>query len=90
MSRKPALCCITSGPGATNGCELGHALEFVKDQYRHCKPILTLGAGQDLLEEAGVPTNGAKDWAIVNDTDAFVAALGKHRNWSRQVDPPDV
>ena len=34
---------------------LGHAAEFVKEQYRHCKPILVLGAGQDLVENAGVP-----------------------------------
>ena len=26
----------------------GHALEFVKEQYRHCKPILSLGAGARL------------------------------------------
>ena len=24
----------------------GRALEFIKDQYRHCKPILVLGDGQ--------------------------------------------
>jgi catalase len=34
---------------------VGHALEFVKDQYRHYKPILAIGAGSDLLTEAGVP-----------------------------------
>src|SRR5688572_25831878 len=34
---------------------LGHAAEFVKDQYRHCKPILALGAGTDVVENAGVP-----------------------------------
>ena len=34
---------------------LGQAAEFVKEQYRHCKPILVLGAGQDLVENAGVP-----------------------------------
>ena len=33
----------------------GHALEFVKDQYRHCKPILALGEGRELLAKAGVP-----------------------------------
>jgi catalase len=33
----------------------GHATEFVKEQYRHCQPILMLGAGQELVENAGVP-----------------------------------
>src|SRR5690606_14844815 len=25
---------------------LGHAVEFVRDQYRHCKPILDLGTAK--------------------------------------------
>ena len=33
----------------------GHALEFLKDQYRHCKPILLMGAAQTLLDAAGIP-----------------------------------
>ena len=33
----------------------GQALEFLKDQYRHCKPILLIGAAQALLEAAGIP-----------------------------------
>jgi catalase len=31
-----------------------HALDFVKEQYRHCKPILVLGEGAALLSAAGV------------------------------------
>ena len=31
------------------------AVDFVKEQYRHCKPILVLGAGERLLQEAGIP-----------------------------------
>ena len=34
---------------------LGQALEFLKDQYRHCKPILMLGAGRKVVEARGVP-----------------------------------
>lgn len=34
---------------------LGHAIDFVKEQYRHCKPMLVLGAGTTLLEAAGIP-----------------------------------
>src|SRR5262249_9788134 len=33
----------------------GRTLEFIKDQYRHCKPILALGAGAELLEACGIP-----------------------------------
>src|SRR6185436_10998873 len=35
--------------------KLGHALEFIKDQYRHAKPILALGAATALIENAGMP-----------------------------------
>ena len=32
----------------------GRTLEFIKDQYRHCKPILALGAGEQLLRACGI------------------------------------
>ena len=32
----------------------GHTLEFVKDQYRHCKTILAMGASQAILAAAGI------------------------------------
>jgi catalase len=68
---------------------LGQALEFVKDQYRHGKAILALGAGQDVVEGAGV-LRDPTDWALVEDVPAFMKAVGRHRNWDRQVDPPRV
>ena len=34
----------------------GRVLEFLKDQYRHCKPILVLGASTQILDAAGVPS----------------------------------
>jgi catalase len=69
---------------------LGQALEFIKDQYRHCKPILALGAGRKVLEGAGVLAAEGEDWALTGDLKAFVAAIGRHRNWDRAVDPPRV
>jgi catalase len=79
--------------------QVGMALEFVKDQYRHCKPILAIGAGADLLEAAGVPLElpgGGEDpgvLALRGDGDViseFTAAIGKHRHFERQSDPPLV
>jgi catalase len=32
----------------------GQVLEFIKDQYRHCKPILAAGEGRHLLAAAGI------------------------------------
>ncbi len=79
----------------------GHAREFMKDQYRHCKPILTLGASADLLELAGIlPTlpTGERDSGVLqfpaDEHDgalaAFVDALAAHRNYARETDPPRV
>jgi catalase len=77
----------------------GQALEFVKDQYRHCKPILALGVGRRLLEAAGIPpklVNGSPDPGLLFADDAakakreFIAALAKHRHFERQTDPPRV
>jgi catalase len=82
---------------ATTLSSLGHAVEFVKDQYRHCKAILALGAGQALLEKAALPLNPDDRAVIVvppakvdAGTKALLAALAKHRNWDRAMDPPPV
>jgi catalase len=62
---------------------VGQVREFLRDQYRHGKAILMLGAGEKLVEAAGVPTGDASDWAMVRDLPAFIEAAGKHRNWNR-------
>ena len=57
-------------------------LEFVKDQYRHCKTILALGAGARLLEKAGIPRelpDGANDPGILLSDDAARVARKLHR-----------
>jgi catalase len=92
-------------PGGKAAAEtLGHvgqAAEFIKDQYRHAKPIWALGEGADLLETAGVPSvlpSGQPDPGMLIDrhgggrdlVSAFIAALGRHRVFERQLDPPGV
>jgi hypothetical protein len=49
-----------------------------------------VGAGERVVEAAGVPTRDGSDWAIVRDLPAFIIAVGKHRNWERGNDPPRV
>jgi catalase len=77
----------------------GRTLEFIKDQYRHCKSILALGAGKQLLDGCGIDTslpNGQPDPGLIVATDAgaathdFIAAIAKHRHFSRETDPPRV
>ena len=77
----------------------GRTLEFIKDQYRHCKPILALGEGGQLLCASGIDAtlpDGQPDSGLIiaSDTDAgtddFVVALVKHRHYARETDPPRV
>ncbi|MDB5920830.1 MAG: catalase [Massilia sp.] len=79
----------------------GRALEFVREQYRHGKPILALGAGSTLLRAAGVPfelPGGAADPGLILSDGydlraalaAFEAALARHRVYARETDPPRV
>jgi catalase len=79
----------------------GRALEFVREQYRHGKPILALGAGSTLLRAAGVPfelPGGAADPGLIFSDGydlraalaAFEAALARHRVYARETDPPRV
>ena len=79
----------------------GRVLEFLKDQYRHCKPMLILGEAAMLLEEAGIPDtldNGEPDPGLLKfdggeveaAIEAFAAAITKHRHFERETDPPRV
>jgi len=80
---------------------VGQAAEFLKDQYRHCKPMLVLGEGSDLLEGAGIlktlpsgkPDPGLLIYedGIKKDTAAsFAQAIARHRHFERAMDPPPV
>jgi catalase len=77
----------------------GRTLEFIKDQYRHCKPILVLRASADLVAACGIPAalpDGQPDPGLIVATerdavmDDFVAAVAKHRHFARETDPPRV
>ena len=67
-------------------CNDGLALDFVKEQFRHCKPMLVMGAGVELLAKANI----APDAGVVNSLDAFIKALSAHRVYAREMDPPPV
>jgi catalase len=80
-------------------CVNGRALEFLKDQYRHCKTILALGDSPRMLTKAGIPLtlpSGDNDPGLLSDekgdspVQAFIAAIGRHRHDARDVDPPLV
>jgi catalase len=75
------------------------AIEFVRDQYRHCKPVMLLGDPTAVLEATGISlamADGNPDPGLVQGTDpaadaqAFLSALGKRRHYARETDPPEV
>jgi catalase len=76
--------------GADELAALGHVREFLREQFRHGKAILMLGAGERVVAQAGVPVDDPTDWAVAREIPAFTEAVGKHRNWDRAADPPRV
>jgi len=96
-----ALILPDGGAAAKALASNGRALEFVKDTYRHCKPILVIGAASQVLDAAGVPKalpSGkadpgllfAKSGAGMSTAGAFVKAIARHRHYERESDPPTV
>ncbi|MBC7514784.1 MAG: catalase [Herminiimonas sp.] len=81
-------------------CKNADAVDFVKQQYRHCKPLLVLGAGSKMLTKAEIDRNlpyGMIDAAIAGiDAQpmpalaAFIEALAGPRMYAREMDPPKV
>jgi catalase len=77
----------------------GHTAEFLRDQYRHCKPILLLGAAKGLLKHAGIsqklPTGETDSALLVTDdltqgVQDFITVLGMPRDFARETTPPKV
>jgi catalase len=78
----------------------GRAIEFVKDQYRHCKAIFVSGAASLVLDKAGIPMElptGDPDTGLIvgsagdkKPVDDFIAAVAAHRHYARESDPPLV
>jgi len=79
----------------------GLLLEFLKDQYRHGKALLVLGASAALLTQVGITQrlpNGEPDPGLLvrgsvgraADAQGFLAAVARHRHPERDGDPPTV
>ncbi len=84
--------------GATSLARDGHIWEFVRDTYRHCKPIVAMGDAHALVTRM-LPeqSDASADKALIlEDGDGqqaiarLVACLGGMRDFSRESDPPAV
>jgi catalase len=71
------------------------AIQFVSDQYRHCKPILAIGRGQALAAAAGVKAvlqSGEIDSGVLIFQDEgldgvlpqFMESIAAHRHFDRE------
>jgi len=78
--------------------KVGQAVEFVKDQFRHCKSILVLGSVPALRAAAGIAEpvdagfiDAAADGLSTRDAiAAFAKAVGRHKHYERERDPSEV
>jgi catalase len=73
------------------------ALDFIRQQHLHCKPILAIGSGKELLLKVGLTgdledgTADAALWmvdagAVDAALEQFKAALAGHRDFKRETD----
>jgi catalase len=96
-----ALVLPGGGEAVDTLCLDGHTLEFIKDQYRHCKTILALGDSSKVLTKAGIPLalpSGDADPGLLVEgqegsaanAQSFILAIGLHRHVERDRDPPLV
>jgi len=75
-----------------------HTMEFITNQYRHCKPILVMPASLELVRKAQVPAelpSGDPDPGLFVGADedafeAFIKGIAQHRFPERETDPPVV
>jgi catalase len=91
---------VPAGDAAANSLgNIGQAAEFIVNAYRHCKPILALGAGCELVRSAGVPGSASSSDAdpglmLIDNNDAkralpaFIDAIAKHRHYARPIPRP--
>ncbi len=95
---------LPDGEDATSALTgLGQAVEFIRDQYRHCKPMLVFPSNEALLDECRISVtlpDGSEDPGMVQaasgaqttnlDLSAFLAVLASHRHFERELDSPPV
>jgi catalase len=72
----------------------GQAVHFVLEAFRHCKPVCLIGESTEILAKAGVALGeGTAPAGVLVGTNEpttrvqmaqdFIAAIAKHRHWSR-------
>ena len=93
---------VPSGEAAIAGWKSDpDVMDFLRDQYRHGKPMLMLGGASALLQQAGMPSglpDGSRDDALIMAEasgaeaafEQFKTALAGYRQAKRDVNAPKV
>jgi catalase len=82
-------------------CHHGEVKEFIMNAYRHCKPLLIIGAGARVLDKVGISTKlttGKTDSGLImveegkaqSALSPFIKAIAMHRHFNREMDPAPV
>ena len=72
----------------------GDAVHFVREAYRHCKPLCIIGESVDILRSVGValPDANVPPGLVIGTNEPttrlqmaqdFIAAIARHRHWGR-------
>jgi catalase len=89
---------VAGGEQATRWTQESDAIDFVRDAYKHAKPMAATGDGAKLLEAAQVPvgepdsSDPADEATIIAPemsratADRFITALRQHRLWTRELE----
>jgi len=84
---------VPGGERSTSGLAAdATAVLFVREAYKHCKAIAASGTGLALVEAAGVDARDVltRPEADGQLTAAFVKAIARHRDWSREAKARNV
>jgi catalase len=87
---------VAGGANAQSWANEADAVDFVREAYKHCKPLGASGDGVTLLGAAHIPLGGPDDGDPADEAttiapritraliDRFVTAMTLHRLWSRE------
>ena len=78
---------VPGGADSANSLQgSGDALHFIQEAFKHYKPLAASSEGADFFQVAGIAAEpGVVTGENGNIADAFLAAIGQHRFWDRQV-----
>ena len=91
---------LATHPKVSSSEGAGLFAEFLRDQYRHCKPMLLMGWTPQQMTDLGIlstlPSGDADPGLFVAGgadelpLTEFIEALAQHRHFERETDPPMV